>query len=120
MSFASFNKLVHKLHPFMKQCDHSKSTSNGPIFHSIQVACAIRYFAGGSPYDIATTFGIAVSEVFESVWDVVDAVNNHPDFEIRYPDSHDEQRRIASRMVSYVPPGFLRPAWFFTSRLKPV
>jgi hypothetical protein len=91
MSFASFMKLAHQLHPFMKQHDLSKAMMNGPIYHSVRVACAIHYFAGASPYDLAMTFAIGVSEVFESMWDVVDAVNNHPDFETRYPDSHDEQ-----------------------------
>ena len=92
MSYASFNKLAHKLQPFMKQCDFSKAVHNGPIHHYIWVACAIHYFAGGSPYDLAMTFGIEFStEVFESAWDFVDAVNKHQEFAIRYPDSHDEQ-----------------------------
>ena len=92
MSYASFNKLAHKLQPFMKQCDFSNAVHNGPIHHYIWVACGICYFAGGSPYDLAMTFGIGVTEVYESVWDVVDAVNKHPEFAIRYPDSHDEQQ----------------------------
>jgi hypothetical protein len=33
---------------------------NGPISpdHHVRLACAIRWFAGGSPYDIMTTYGI--------------------------------------------------------------
>jgi hypothetical protein len=69
---------------------------NGPIYHSTRVACAIRYFAGGSPYDIATTFGISIAEVYFSVWEVVDALNLHPEFAIHYPESHEEQKQIAA------------------------
>jgi hypothetical protein len=54
-----------------------------------------RYFAGGSPYDIATTFGIAFSEVFVSVWRVVDAVNRSTTFDIEYPHTAEEQHEIA-------------------------
>jgi hypothetical protein len=53
---------------------------NGPIDTSVRLACALRYFAGGSAYDIACSYGIAYSEVHNSVWFVVEAVNTHPPF----------------------------------------
>ncbi len=56
----------------------AKATSNGPNFHNARLAYAFRYFAGGASYDIATTFGMAHSEVFESVWEVVDALYKSP------------------------------------------
>jgi hypothetical protein len=43
-----------------------------PIYHLL--AAALRYFAGGSPYDIAGIFCISVTEVHQSVWRVVNAV----------------------------------------------
>ncbi|KAL3772835.1 hypothetical protein ACHAW5_009512 [Stephanodiscus triporus] len=46
---------------------------NGPITTSIRLGAALRYFAGGSPYDIMCMFGIAYSEVLSSAWIVVDA-----------------------------------------------
>jgi hypothetical protein len=95
MSYENFNILAHKLQPFMKFRDFSMSRINGPIPQNVRLACAIRYFAGGSPYDLATTFGIGVSEIYDSVWDVVDALNGHPQFSIKYPQSHEEQRKIA-------------------------
>jgi hypothetical protein len=106
MSYVSFNPLAHKLKPFMQQRHFSMARRNGPIYHSVRVTCAIRYFAGGSPYDLATTFGIAVSEVFESVCEVVNAVNQHPDFTIKYPDSHDKQRQIALGFKEKLGAGF--------------
>ena len=40
---------------------------NGEITTSVCLACALRYFAGGCPYDIAPLYGIAISEVVSSV-----------------------------------------------------
>ena len=48
---------------------------NGPITTSIRLGAALRYFAGGAPYDIMCCFCIAYSEVLVSVWIVVDAIN---------------------------------------------
>jgi hypothetical protein len=56
----------------------------------------LRYFAGGSPYDIICVFGVAYTEVLSSVWIVVEAINQCPQFEISYPDSLEEQRKIAA------------------------
>jgi hypothetical protein len=68
---------------------------NGPITTSVRLACAIRYFAGGSPYDIMAKYEVSHSQMMESVWYVVEAVNNLDEFAIEYPESADEQDRIA-------------------------
>jgi hypothetical protein len=78
---------------------------NGPISPSIRLGAAIRYFAGGSPYDILCVFGIAYTEVLSSVWIVVEAMNNCPQFEISYPDSLEEQRKIAAGFEAASVPG---------------
>jgi hypothetical protein len=67
---------------------------NGTISTSVRLACALRYYAGGSVYDIMSSYGISHTEVFESVWYVVDAVN--ASFNINYPRNHDEQKKIAA------------------------
>ena len=69
---------------------------NGRIMPELRLACAIRWFAGGSAYDIMTTFGISHSEVFTSAWIVVQAVNSLKEFDILYPTDHNEQHRIAA------------------------
>jgi hypothetical protein len=69
---------------------------NGEITSSFRLACVLRYFAGGLPYDITTNYGISHSEVLDSVWYVVDAVNRTKGFDISYPESADEQQKIAS------------------------
>jgi hypothetical protein len=68
---------------------------NGKISTSVRLAVAIRYFAGGSPYDLCSVYGISHSSVHECVWFVVEALNCHKEFHFSYPDSHEDQRRIA-------------------------
>jgi len=43
-----------------------------------------------------SNYGISHTDVMDSVWHVVHAVNNLPEFRIEYPSSVDEQRRIAA------------------------
>ena len=69
---------------------------NGPITLSMRLGMALRYFAGGSSYDIMCVFCVSYSEVLKSVWIIVDAVNVCPEFLISYPSSLEEQRRIAA------------------------
>lgn len=78
---------------------------NGPIATSVRLACALRYFAGGSPYDIMVSYGISYSEVLKSVWITVEAVNKCPTFTISYPDSLEEQKRIAAEFQAASTPG---------------
>ena len=68
---------------------------NGVISTSVRLALALHYFAGGSPYDLMAKYGVSHTSVFDSVWIVVEAIKNVRDFDIEYPSSHDEQRRIA-------------------------
>jgi hypothetical protein len=48
-----------------------------------------------SPYDLAFVFGVAVSEVFKSVWEVVDTVNKVSAFDIQFPTSHEKQHELS-------------------------
>ena len=68
---------------------------NGLVTASVRLACALRYFAGGSPYDIMSVYGVSHTIVLDSVWCVVDAVNQLPNFHIEYPRSRAEQMKIA-------------------------
>ena len=69
---------------------------NGRISTSVRLACALRYFAGGSPYDLVGVYGISHTDVMDSVWHVVDAVNNCSKLAIAYPSSVEEQRKIVA------------------------
>jgi hypothetical protein len=83
---------------------------NGIIDSSIRLACALRYFAGGSTYDLAPLYGISHTEVFNSVWYVVEAVNSHAPFFIEYPADITYQLKIAKdfKDVSAIPFGSAR------------
>ena len=56
---------------------------------------ALRYFAGGRTDDIALVHGISHTSVYESVWQIVDAVNMCNELSINYPEDHNTQRGIA-------------------------
>ena len=73
---------------------------NGPITTSVRLACAIRFFAGGSPYDIMGKYMVSHTEMMESVWYVVEAVNSVQEFVIEYPDSAEKQDKIAREFES--------------------
>ena len=44
---------------------------NGEITTSVHLACALRYFSGGSSYDIMSNFGVSHTKMTDSVWCVV-------------------------------------------------
>jgi hypothetical protein len=96
MSYQAFWRLASLILPFMNKRNLAKAHVNGPILPSVRLASALRYFAGGVSYDIATSFGIANCEVLESVWEVVDAIHAVPSLTIQYPESHDKQHQIAN------------------------
>ena len=68
---------------------------NGRISTAIRLSAALRYFSGGRPDDISISHGISHSEVFNSVWIVVDAVNTTKELSFHFPSDHEQQRRIA-------------------------
>jgi hypothetical protein len=67
---------------------------NGKILSSVCLGCALRYFGGGSPYDLMVNYGISHTEVLSSVWMVVKAVNKHAPLFIEYPANHENRRRL--------------------------
>jgi DDE superfamily endonuclease len=74
---------------------HRNGGKNGIIPSEARLSIAIRYFAGGRPDDIAISHGVSHSEVFVSVWQVVDAVNKCTELAIGFPACHEEQKKIA-------------------------
>jgi len=107
MQEASFWKLHQILHPMIETpLDDSYNTSrkrkrgktpNGSITSSIRLSCALRYFTGGDPLDIAIVHRISHAEVFRSVWIVVDAIHHTEQLDIKFPTSHEEQKTLATQ-----------------------
>ena len=96
MKYPSFLKLVGLVSTVLPERNCAMALVNGSISISVHLAVALPYFAGGSPYDITTTFGISFSEVFVSVWSIVDAINRCTNFDIEYPMTEEKQREIAN------------------------
>ena len=81
MKFSTFKRLANELRPYILQATGQKGgdtsrrhVPNGRISPDVRLACAIRWFSGGSPYDMMTTYGISHTETLNSYWYVVDAV----------------------------------------------
>ena len=85
MKYTTFKCLANELRQSIldvsgqKNEGRSRYVPNGRISPDVRLACAIRWFAGGSPYDTMTTFGISHT-TFNSFWYVVAALNRHPNF----------------------------------------
>ena len=81
MSYKTFRDLALLLGPGIilasgKKQDSKNNLPNGPILPEVRLACALRWFAGGSVYDIMTTYGISHTDALNSCWYIVDAVNS--------------------------------------------
>jgi hypothetical protein len=105
MDAVTFWKLHRMLNPYLggRIRPHYRSKKknrnggvNGIIPSTIRLAAALRYFAGSSVYDIALIHGISVTEVHQSVWRVVNAVNKCSDLKFAFPDDWAAQRLVAA------------------------
>ena len=111
MQYSTFKALANELRPYIiRACGHKggpkRFIPNGPISPDVRLACAIRWFSGGSAYDLMTTYGIGHSDTIRSYWYVVDAINSHPNFKIEYPEDHEKQRQIARGFQNVSKAGF--------------
>jgi DDE superfamily endonuclease len=111
MDYLNFQNLASLLSPLIISFSNKKQNSrnyihNGTITPDVRLACALRWFAGGSTHDIMTTYGISRTETINSIWYVVDAVNNHPELKITFPEDHVKQQAIAEGFVHVSSAGF--------------
>ena len=95
MDYPSFKMLHSLLEPALVQRPDAKAARNGLIHSTVRLSCALRYFAGGSAYDIALVHGVSHSEVFNSVWKVVDAVLACEALSFEFPKDHGDQKQLA-------------------------
>lgn len=93
-----FWKLHGLLQPYCQRQTKRKrgATPNGDIPSSAKLSMALRWFAGGEPADIFQNHGVHYSEVYTSVWEIVDAINLCPSLQMEFPDDHREQMKIAA------------------------
>jgi hypothetical protein len=55
---------------------------------------ALRYFAGEHPDDILVVHRISFTEVFRSIWKVINAINKCGTLKVSFPTNHIVQKRI--------------------------
>jgi hypothetical protein len=65
------------------------------ISSKIRLSIALRYFAGGSVYDIMLVHGVSLVSIYVSMWGVVDAINSTPELDFHFPN-HEQQQEIAT------------------------
>ena len=115
MEVNSFWKINSILTPFMGVSTIPKNSSpklhkngapNGIVKSSAHLSMALRFFAGGCPYDISLSHGVSHSTVYNSIERVVKAVNNCPDLNIEFPEDHKIQKQIASGFCKTSQAGF--------------
>lgn len=110
MKYSTFKRLANELRKYIEdatgQIGRPRYAPNGPISPDVRLACALRWFAGGSVYDIMSTYGIGHTDTLNSCWYVVDAVNRHPRFKISYPEDHTKQLSIAQGFKRVSAAGF--------------
>jgi hypothetical protein len=92
MPFDQFCALLNLLSPHIKSALDPRAP-NGPISDALRLSAALRYFAGGSSYDIMVVHGISHSSLFQSVWLVVDAIHSCKELQISFPEDEGDQRR---------------------------
>ena len=73
MQYSTFKALADELRPYVIHACGQKGgpkryVPNGPISPDVRLACAIRWFSGGSAYDLMTTYGIGHSDTIRSYW----------------------------------------------------
>ena len=111
----------HHLHELLKngiseyiQKDQSRRSNGGKCFHycngeittEIHLACALRFFAGGSYLDITISHGIGKTDVYRSVWVVVHATNSCKDLEFHFPMTHEQCKQVAEGFAVRSKAGF--------------
>lgn len=109
MSLDCFNYLHKTLEPALREefevGERARGgTPNGNISTKLRLSAALRFFAGGSVYDIMLTHGMSKSSVYKSVYGVVNVVNHEPSLSFnengaKFP-SHDEQKVLAKGFLA--------------------
>ena len=69
---------------------------NGKITTQIRLACALRYFAGGSYLDIIMSHAVGKMDFYQSIWSVVHAMNKCSFLDFQFPSTLAECQSIST------------------------
>ena len=118
MDYASFQHLHDLLKDGIVQYIQASNSSpnysqnqsffvcNGNITTEIHLACALRYFAGGSYLNITMSHAIGVTDFYLSIWAIVDATNRCPSLNFLFPTTESECQAISTKFSARSKAGF--------------
>lgn len=78
-------------------CKEKRESRWGSEWFSSGWVLRFDIFAGGDPNEISLIHQVSYAEVFNSVWMVVDAVNNTSGLNIKFPSDYDVQEKMAAQ-----------------------
>jgi hypothetical protein len=111
LSKEKFDELVKILEPNLPSKE--RIGPNGIIPVELELSIALWYFAGGSPLDFIGSHGMSFTSIWNSIWRIVDAINECEQLHIRFPEDHSIQRQIAATMWKWKQ-CFLHDKWWQT------
>jgi hypothetical protein len=128
MTFDSFCKLLDIIQPALlldEVKSQNASFGKDAITLEIQLHCGLRFLAGGSYQDIHHLACISHASFYCYVWRVCEAIDEHPQLELKIPNTEEGYRAIAdgfrdisSRGVIYGCVGAL-DGWLCTIQTPP-
>ena len=105
MSFVNFKKLYLLIKPALLKLVNGDNVEkdmkkihpvNGVIPLPVRLGCSLRFWAGGDPYNLHLLFGISYTKIFKSINYCLNAINQTPSLDIKFPTNHDHQRVSAN------------------------
>lgn len=95
LDFDSFYKLLDAIRADISVTSEQQARfakCGGLVLPETRLAMALRFLAGGDPLDLKLIYDVSKSFVYDSVWAVVDAINNR--FSVEFPIDDEEKLRV--------------------------
>ncbi len=89
------NRRRPKSDPGERHHTRTPPVPNGPVSSRIRLAIALRYFQGYPNLAVQEIYQVSHAVVLDSLWIVVQAINEYQPFNLGYPMEHDKQLQIA-------------------------
>ena len=92
LDLGTFKLLLDSIAPSLERdAKQAACSSSGSIAPAIRLSMTLRWLAGGSFHDIYRSHHVSKDALYESLWLVIDAINNHPDYALNFPVDDPEK-----------------------------
>ena len=93
LNIENFNRLLGYIRDEIStgNVEMARRSSGSEVCPEARLAMTLRYLAGGSVWDIRLIFDVSTEEFYRSVWRVVDAIDNHEEFQVVFPIENEEK-----------------------------